>query len=135
MGATAALDPRAGEVAEAFADIARGAPEVVFECVGTPGMIVESIRLASLFGRVIVVGACMELDHFRPMVALTKEITLAFVLGHTRRDFQFVIDALACGRIDPTPLVTEVAGFERFPAAFEDLRSGADSCKLLLRPN
>ncbi|MDB5482696.1 MAG: alcohol dehydrogenase [Caulobacteraceae bacterium] len=135
MGATATLDPRAGDVGEAFADLAGGAPEVVFECVGTPGMIAESIRLAPLFGRVIVVGACMELDHFRPMLALTKELTLTFVLGHTRGDFQFVIDALAQGRIDPAPLVTEVAGFERFPQAFEDLRSGADSCKLLLKPN
>jgi (R,R)-butanediol dehydrogenase/meso-butanediol dehydrogenase/diacetyl reductase len=135
MGATATLDPRAGDVGEAFADLAGGAPEVVFECVGTPGMIAESLRVAPLFGRVIVVGACMELDHFRPMVPLTKELTLAFVLGHTRGDFQFVIDALARGRIDPTPLVTEVAGFARFPAAFEDLRGGADSCKLLLRPN
>lgn len=135
MGATATLDPRAGDVGEAFADLAGGAPEVVFECVGTPGMIAESIRVAPLFGRVIVVGACMELDHFRPMVALTKELTLTFVLGHTRGDFQFVIDALAQGRIDPAPLVTEVAGFERFPQAFEDLRSGADSCKLLLKPN
>jgi len=98
-------------------------------------MIEESIRLAPLFGRVVVVGACMEVDHLRPISALTKELTLTFVLGHDRGDFQFVIDALAQGRIDPSPLVTEVAAFETFPAAFEGLRTGADSCKLLLRPN
>jgi (R,R)-butanediol dehydrogenase/meso-butanediol dehydrogenase/diacetyl reductase len=135
MGATATVDPRATDVAEAFADLAGGPPEVVFECVGVPGMIEEAARLAPLFGRVTVVGACMETDHFRPMVALTKELTFAFVLGHTRGDFQFVIDALAQNRIDPSPLVTEVAGFDRFPAAFEGLRGGADSCKLLLKPN
>jgi (R,R)-butanediol dehydrogenase/meso-butanediol dehydrogenase/diacetyl reductase len=135
LGATATLDPRAGDVGEAFGDLAGGPPEVVFECVGTPGMIEESVRLAPLLGRVVVVGACMEPDHFRPMVALTKELTLTFVLGHTRGDFQFVIDALAKGRFDPTPLVTEIAGFERFPGAFEGLRGGADSCKLLLKPN
>jgi (R,R)-butanediol dehydrogenase/meso-butanediol dehydrogenase/diacetyl reductase len=135
LGATATLDPRAGDVGEAFADLAGGPPEVVFECVGTPGMIEESVRLAPLFGRIVVVGACMEADHFRPMVALTKELTLTFVLGHTRGDFQFVIDALARGRFDPTALVTEIAGFERFPGAFEGLRGGADSCKLLLEPN
>jgi (R,R)-butanediol dehydrogenase/meso-butanediol dehydrogenase/diacetyl reductase len=135
LGATATLDPRAGDVGEAFADLASGAPEVVFECVGTPGMIEACVGLAPLFGRVVVVGACMEPDHFRPMAALHKELTLTFVLGHTRGDFQFVIDTLAQGRIDPGPLVTEVAGFERFPDAFEGLRSGDDSCKLLLKPN
>ena len=135
LGATATLDPRGVDVAEAFADIAGGAPEVVFECVGTPGMIAEAVRVTPLFGRVIVVGACMETDHFMPMAALSKELTFTFVLGHTRGDFQFVIDCLAQGRIDPSPLVTEVAGFDRFAAAFDGLRSGADSCKLLLKPN
>jgi (R,R)-butanediol dehydrogenase/meso-butanediol dehydrogenase/diacetyl reductase len=135
IGATATLDPGSGDLAEAFADTAGGAPEVVFECVGTPGMIEHAVTLAPLFGRLIVVGACMEIDHFRPIMALTKELTLTFVLGHTRGDFQFVIDALAQGRIDPRPLVTEIAGFDRFPAAFDGLRTGADSCKLLLKPN
>ena len=135
LGATATLDPRAGDVGAAFADLAGGPPEVVFECVGVPGMIEEAVRIAPLFGRVIVVGACMELDHLRPMVALAKELTLTFVLGHDRGDFQFVIDCLAARRIDPGPMVTEVVGFERFPAAFDGLRGGADSCKLLLKPN
>lgn len=135
MGASATLDPHAGDVVQAHGDLTGGPPEVIFECVGTPGMIGESARIAPLFGRVIVVGACMEVDHFRPIVALAKELTMTFVLGHTRGDFQFVIEGLADGRVDPSALVTEVTGFEGFAAAFEGLRSGADSCKLLLKPN
>ncbi len=135
MGASAVIDPRAGDAGEAFADLTGGPPDVVFECVGTPGMIAESVRLAPLFGRVIVVGACMELDHFRPIVALAKELTFTFVLGHDRTDFQHVLDSLAAGRFDPGPLVTEVVGFDHFATAFEGLRAGPDSCKLLLKPN
>ncbi len=135
LGATATLDPAAGDAGVAFADLVGGPPEVIFECVGTPGMIEEAVRIAPLFGRVIVVGACMEQDHLYPMVALTKELTLTFVLGHDRGDFAFVIDSLLSGRIDPHPLVTEIAEFDRFSAAFEALRGGADSCKLLLKPN
>jgi (R,R)-butanediol dehydrogenase/meso-butanediol dehydrogenase/diacetyl reductase len=135
LGATATLDPRAGDVAVAFADAAGGPADVVFECVGVPGMIEESVRIAPLFGRVIVVGACMEVDHLRPIVALAKELSLTFVLGHDRGDFQFVIDCLAGGRIDPGPMISEIVGFDRFPAAFDGLRKGADGCKLLLKPN
>jgi (R,R)-butanediol dehydrogenase/meso-butanediol dehydrogenase/diacetyl reductase len=135
LGANFTLDPRAGEVGEAFADLAGGAPEVVFECVGVPGLIAESVRLAPLFGRVIVVGACMETDHLRPMAALSKELTLTFVLGHTRGDFQFVIDTLAQGRIDPAPLVSAVVDLDAFPAAFDSLRTDPGGCKLLLKPN
>ncbi len=135
LGANATIDPGAQEVGEAFADLTGGPPEVLFECVGVPGMIAESIRLAPLFGRVIVVGACMETDHLRPMAALTKELTLTFVLGHTRGDFQFVIDTLAQGRIDPSPMVSAVVDLDAFPAAFESLRTEAGGCKLLLKPN
>jgi (R,R)-butanediol dehydrogenase/meso-butanediol dehydrogenase/diacetyl reductase len=135
VGVDATLDPRAADPAEAFADLAGGTPEVVFECVGVPGMIAESVRVAPLFGRVIVVGACMELDHFLPIAALSKELTFTFVLGHDRADFQAVIDALAHGRIDPAPLLTQVVGFDAFPAAFEAQRTAPDTCKLLLKPN
>ena len=135
LGATATLDPKSVDVGEAFADLTGGPPEVVFECVGTPGMIEQSVRLARLFGRVIIVGACMETDHFQPMAALVKELTLSFVLGHTRNDFACVIDSLAKGQVNPRSLVTEVADFDRFAMAFEGLRGGGDSCKLLLKPN
>ncbi len=135
MGASAVIDPREGDPGEAVAHLSGGSPELVFECVGTPGMIEEAARLAPLFGRVVVVGACMEPDRFTPLAALVKELTFTFVLGHTRGDFQFVIDALADGRVQPGPLITAVVDFDGFPAAFDGLRTAAGGCKLLLKPN
>ena len=37
--------------------------------------------------------------------------------------------------IDPTPMISGIVGFDRFPDAFDGLRAGPDSCKLLLKPN
>jgi threonine dehydrogenase-like Zn-dependent dehydrogenase len=108
----------------------------VFEAAGRPLAVIElADPSAPLFGRVVVVGACMETDHFQPMVALTKELTFRFVLGHTREDFAYVIDCLACRRIQPSALLTGVVGFGEFAGAFDSLRHAADGCKLLLRPN
>ena len=135
MGATAVLDPAQMPIAEAFREHAGGAPDVVFECVGIPGMIEEAVMQARLFGRVVIVGACMEPDRLRPMLALQKEVTMQFTLGHTREDFRFVIDGLARGTIRPAPLVTGIAGFDDFPRAFDALRTAGDACKLLLKPN
>jgi len=135
VGATAVIDPAAEPLAEAFRLHAGGPPDVVFECVGTPGMIEEAVVQSRLFGRVVVVGACMEPDRLHPMQALRKEVVMSFALGHTREDFRFVIDSLERGAIRPGALVTGVVGFAEFPAAFEALRSAKDACKLLLKPN
>ena len=133
--ATAVADPAAGPLEDAFRDHAGGPPDVVFECVGVPGMIQEAVRQARLFGRVVVVGACMEQDHIHPLSALTKEITMTFALGHDRGDFNAVIGHLRDGSFDARGLVTRVVGFEDFPTAFEALRTDKDACKVLLRPN
>lgn len=135
IGATAVIDPSQVELAQDFVAHAGGAPDVVFECVGVPGMIEEAVRQSRLFGRVVVVGACMEQDHLHPMLALQKEVEMSFALGHDRKDFAFVVDSLERGRIDPAALVTGVVGFDAFPAAFEALRGAGEACKLLLKPN
>ena len=129
------LDPSAADIAEAFPDLTGAKPDIVFECVGIPGMIEEAVRQARLFGRVVVVGACMEQDRLHPMVALAKEITMNFTLGHTRADFRFVIDCLARGAIGADHMVTGVAEFDGFAAAFDGLRTARDACKVLLKPN
>lgn len=135
LGATGTIDPSAAPVGEAFQALAGGPPDVVFECVGTPGMIGASIAEARLFGEVIVVGACMEQDHFHPMQALQKEVSLRFALGHDRTDFAFVADCLAKGSIQADAMITGEVGFDAFPQAFEALRSAKEACKVLLKPH
>lgn len=135
LGASAVIDPAAGPVATAFSSHAGAPPDIVFECVGTPGMIQEAVGLSRLFGRVVVAGACMEQDRLSPILALQREITMSFALGHTREDFAFVLDCLQRRTVNPSALVTGVVGFSEFPAAFEALRAAKDACKVLLKPN
>lgn len=135
LGATGTIDPGAGPVGDAFRALTGGPPDVVFECVGTPGMIAAAIAEARLFGEVVVVGACMEQDHFHPMQALQKEVSVRFALGHDRTDFAFVAACLAEGRIAPEAMITGEVGFAAFPAAFEALRSAKEACKVLLKPH
>jgi len=135
LGATATLDPGAGPVGDAFRAITGGPCDVVFECVGTPGMIAAAIAEARLFADVVVVGACMEQDHFHPMQALQKEVTMRFALGHDRTDFAFVAACLAQGRIAAEAMITGEVGFDAFPQAFEALRTAKEACKVLLKPH
>ena len=62
----------------AFERMAGGPPDVIFECVGTKGLIQECLSIAAARTQVVVVGVCMEPDVILPFVGMAKEITLKF---------------------------------------------------------
>jgi (R,R)-butanediol dehydrogenase / meso-butanediol dehydrogenase / diacetyl reductase len=111
-----------------------GPAEFIFECVGVPGLLGQCIDLAPLHGRIVVVGVCRAEDRIFPRVALRKELSIQFVLGYTRDEFALVLDLLAAGRIDPSPLITGVVGLDQTPAMFEALRHPGDHAKVLIDP-
>jgi 2-desacetyl-2-hydroxyethyl bacteriochlorophyllide A dehydrogenase len=134
-GVDGVVDPKAGKVGDAFADIAGGRPDVIFECVGVPGMIQQAVHMSGPRGRVIVVGACMVEDSFLPAAAMSKEIRMHFVLGYTRADFERVVGHLAGGRIDGDTMISDIIGFDALPRVFEELRTPNAHCKVLIAPN
>lgn len=132
MGATAVVQP--GEnLAEQFAGIAGGPPDILFECVGAPGLIQQCIELAPRRAMVVPVGVCEQPDTILPFPALIKELSVRFAIAYTRSDYETVIAMLAQGRIDASPMVTGIVSLEEMPAAFEALRSPSDQCKVLTR--
>ncbi len=132
LGATGTLMP--GEtLGEQFADASGAAPDIIFECVGAPGLIQQCIELAPRRGQVIPVGVCEQQDNFMPFLALVKELSMQFAIAYTRDDFETVIAMLAQGRIDPSAMVTDVVSLDDMPAAFEALRNPSHQCKVLTR--
>jgi 2-desacetyl-2-hydroxyethyl bacteriochlorophyllide A dehydrogenase len=108
--------------------------EIIFECVGVPGLLRQCIDLAPTRGRIVVVGVCRGEDTIFPRVALRKELSIQFVLGYTHDEFAMVLDMLASGRLDATKLITGVIGLDQVPAMFEALRKPGDHAKVLIDP-
>ncbi len=59
-------------LSKAFVKAAGGPPDVVFECVGTPGAIERAAQLAGPRGTVLVLGACMMEERLQPIVPTMK---------------------------------------------------------------
>lgn len=134
FGATGLIDPGREEVGPAFAAAAGGPPDVIFECVGVPGMIQTCLTLARPFGRIVLVGVCMEEDRLVPIAGTFKAASLRFVLGYQHRHFRLVLDLLGAGRVDPRPMITDEVTLADLPSAFEALRRPRDQVKVLIRP-
>jgi 2-desacetyl-2-hydroxyethyl bacteriochlorophyllide A dehydrogenase len=132
LGATAVIDP-AADLAEQFRDASGGEPDMIFECVGVPGLMQQCIEVAPRHGKIVVVGVCEQPDTFMPFLALVKELQMQFAIAYTRDDFETVIAMLAQGRIDPSKMVTDIVSLDEMPAAFEALRTPSHQCKVLTK--
>jgi threonine dehydrogenase-like Zn-dependent dehydrogenase len=107
-------------------------PSVVFECVGVPGLIAGALDTVAPMGRVVVVGVCMDEDRFMPVTGILKQATISFQLGYTPQEFADALGAIASGKVDPTPLITDVIGVDEVPAMFERLAKPSTQIKVLV---
>jgi 2-desacetyl-2-hydroxyethyl bacteriochlorophyllide A dehydrogenase len=129
MGASVVIDPALQAL-----DVG-GAPEVIFECVGAPGLIRQCMELLPVHGQLVVVGVNRSEDVILPRVAIRKELAVRFALGYQREDFSLVLDLMESGRIDAEALVSRVIGLDDLPEVFERLRSPNPDAKVLIDPS
>jgi len=107
---------------------------LIFECVGTPGVIQSLAEAAPPGARIVVAGVCMQTDHIEPLAFISKEIELRFVLGYTREEFAACLGHLAEGRTRYPSIVTGVVSLAETPDAFVRLQTDKSQIKILVAP-
>jgi threonine dehydrogenase-like Zn-dependent dehydrogenase len=106
---------------------------VIFEAVGTPGVLQTIIDGAPPKARVVVVGVCMETDHIEPFFAVAKELSLRFAFGYTATEFATTLGRLGDGMPGADALVTDVVDLADAAAAFATLRTPGEHGKILVQ--
>ncbi|HXC56982.1 MAG TPA: zinc-binding dehydrogenase [Rhizomicrobium sp.] len=131
FGATDCIDP-SGPLTAQVEKIAGKAPDIIFECVGVPGLLMNAMAEAPRGGRIVVAGVCQQTDTIMPLMGIMKELEIQFVLGYRPADFDYVIAMIAADRIDVGHMVTDIVDLDGLPAAFEALRKPSHQCKVML---
>lgn len=109
-------------------------PGVFFECVGVPGVIDQMLVGAERGCRFVIVGVCMEPDQIRPLLGITKEINLQFVLGYTPEEFAKTLSLIAEGKLFCDPLITGKVGVGGVAGAFQELGHPDAHAKIIVEP-
>ena len=109
-------------------------PEIVFECVGKPGLIDHCIDLVAPRGKVVVLGLCTAPDHLDSFRAISKEVDIVMSVFFTMPEFETAIRALDGGTYAPQHLISSQVSLQDMPGAFEALRSRTTQCKVLVDP-
>ena len=76
----------------------------------------------------------MEADTIHPMLGISKELNLQFVLGYTPEEFAATLGHIAAGAIPVAPLITGSVGLDGVAGAFDALASPEKHAKILVRP-
>ncbi|HVN01767.1 MAG TPA: zinc-binding dehydrogenase [Caulobacteraceae bacterium] len=107
---------------------------LIFECVGVPGVIQSLAEAAPPGARIVVAGVCMETDRIEPLLFITKEVELRFVLGYSQGEFAQSLANLAEGRTRYPDIITGVVSLDQTPDAFVRLQTDKSQIKILVAP-
>lgn len=133
MGATGFVCGEEDHVAQADR-LLGGKADVVFECVGAPGLIAQAVEHIRVQGEVLVQGLCTRPDSFVPFRAVSKECRIQFSAFFKTQEYQAALDVLSAGAAQPRALVTDTVSLDQLPEAFEALRTRTHQCKVLVAP-
>ncbi len=111
-----------------------GKADIVFECVGIPGLIAQAVSQVRARGTILLLGLCTQPDTFNSFAMLSKEIRLITSAFFTRGEYEAALDALDAGAAEPRLLVTDTISLADTPARFEALRTRTHDCKVLIAP-
>jgi (R,R)-butanediol dehydrogenase/meso-butanediol dehydrogenase/diacetyl reductase len=112
-----------------------GPPDVVFECVGRPGVLAEALEHVKPRGNIVILGLCTALDGFVPFRAVQKEVKFLTSAFFNLAEYRTALDVLDGGHSAAKLLITDTVPLTRLPAAFEELRQRTSQCKVMVRPD
>jgi threonine dehydrogenase-like Zn-dependent dehydrogenase len=69
-----------------------------------------------------------------PFFAISKELSIQFVLGYDPTEFADTLRHIAEGELDVAPLITGEVGLDGVAGAFADLADPDRHCKILVVP-
>jgi (R,R)-butanediol dehydrogenase/meso-butanediol dehydrogenase/diacetyl reductase len=139
MGATAVHPPAPPAAGDGFARYFGDIPvpelaDVVFECVGKPGLLMPSAAYARRGGKLVSMGYCFGDDPIIPAGLGLRELQLFFPQLYTRREFELSVNVLNAGNVEPRHMVTDTVGLVDVPGTFESLRTSPKQCKVMISP-
>ncbi|MFM1981894.1 MAG: hypothetical protein RJB22_613 [Pseudomonadota bacterium] len=111
-----------------------GKADIVFECVGVPGLIAQAVDQVRNRGTICLLGLCTKPDSFNSFAMLSKEVRLVTSAFFTRQEYEAALDALEAGAAEPRALVTDTISLDDTPTRFEALRTRTHECKVLIAP-
>jgi threonine dehydrogenase-like Zn-dependent dehydrogenase len=100
MGADIAVDPRTISPYAPIPDLGGKQVNLIYECVGMPGLLQQIVSSAKFEARIVMGGYCMEPEQLYVFSAQNKRLTIHFAAGEEPQDMDLALRTIADGKID-----------------------------------
>lgn len=100
MGADIAVDPRLVSPYAPLPDLGGKQVNLIYECVGRPGMLQQIVSAAKFEARIVMGGYCMEPESLYVFSAQNKRLTVHFAAGEEPQDMALALRTIDAGKID-----------------------------------
>lgn len=121
MGADIVVDPRELSPYGPLPDLGDRRTNLVYECVGLPGLLQQVITGVGFGARIVMGGYCMEPEQLLVFAAQNKRLNIQFAGGEEPEDMDLALRAIADGRIDVRPWLGARIGLDGVAAAMRDM--------------
>jgi threonine dehydrogenase-like Zn-dependent dehydrogenase len=110
------------------------APQVIFECVGAPGLLRQIIGCCGFNARIFAAGGWYTGDTLGITDATQKGVSIQFGGGPQGDDWYGTLDAIAEGRLDPLPSVGMVVTLDGVADALDLARKAQGPPRIVVHP-
>jgi|HubBroStandDraft_1064217.scaffolds.fasta_scaffold00032_57 threonine dehydrogenase-like Zn-dependent dehydrogenase len=134
MGAAIAVDPRDLSPYGPLPDLGNRRANLVYECVGLPGLLAEIIAGVGFEARIVMGGYCMEPEQFYVFAAQNKRLTVNFAGGEEAEDMALALRSIADGSIDIRPWLGARIGLGGVAEAVAEMSGPAAPIRSVVDP-
>ncbi len=111
-----------------------GPPDIVFECAGFAGAVMQAMSWIRPKATIVCMGYGLHPEPITTAVPLLKELRVQFSMTYDRTDYQEVIATLAAGHLEPRCMITQTIPLEALTETVEGLLARAPQCKVMVDP-
>lgn len=134
MGADIVIDPRETPPyapLEAYGNIQAN---LIYECVGKPGLLQQMIQGAPFGARIVMGGFCLEPEQIYVPLGQMKRLKINFACGEEPQDMQLALRVLAENLIDMRPWLGKRIGLSEVGAALAKMDDPSSPVRTIVDP-
>ena len=138
FGADVLVNPSERSPYDVWREVARDKgiqkPQVIFECVGAPGLLANIIGSCEFMARLFAAGGWHGSDSVSITEATHKGVTIQFGGGPHPVDWYGTLEAVVDGRLNPLPSIGKVIGLDEVPDAIDQARKSQGPPRVVVHP-
>lgn len=134
MGADVVVDPRKDDPYGMQPALDMRRANVVFECVGKPGVLDGIIRKVGANSRIVMAGYCWQTDHIFTPGANMKRLTIIFGDRGQADDMGIAVRAICDGKVDVSSWIGDRIGLSGVAASIDRMGNPEIPIRTVINP-